>query len=116
MDWLKDYGGLQKKKVSSPKPKTIGEIFENSHKNQMSNGINGNGSWYKNGKFTPKVGIHKLWNGSEGAHIMIKESDWNSVMGKMMDSYKKGEMTSLLEDVQMRREKSNEKRRTPKDK
>ena len=46
-----------------------------------------------------KVGDDKLWNGDDDGDIMIKESDWNWVMGKMMDSYKKGEMGGLLDDV-----------------
>ena len=110
-NFISKWGGLNKRVSSSPKQKTIGEIFEKSWSTQKERGVDGKGSWYNDGKLSPKVGIHKLFNGDDGDYFVCEKKDFNSLLDDLMNEYKNGNLEELLLDVQKRREESNRKRR-----
>lgn len=110
-NFISKWGGLHKRVQKQPQPKTIGQIFEKSWNTQKERGVDGKGSWYNDGKLSPKVGIHKLFNGDDGDYFVCKKNEFNDWLDDLMTQFKNGNLEELLLDVQKRREESNKKRR-----
>jgi len=110
-DFLNKRGGLQKIVVVSKRPSTIEEMFESSYNKQKLNGVNGKGSWLRKGKFTPKCGIHSLFNDSGKTFLKIESNEWDDTMTDLWNVYKSGNLSKQLSDCQKRREESILKRK-----
>ena len=117
LDFINKYGGLiNTTKTYKKEPMTIEQMFQQSINNQRTKPIGKDGSWFKNGTVTPKVGVYKLFeNKDSNCGFSITEDEKDSYLDDIEKTFQSGSLNEQLELIRIKHQNMLEERQKNKD-
>ena len=124
LDFINEFGGLvNTTKTYKKEPLSIEQIFQQTIKNQRDKPIGKDGSWFKENKVTPKVGVYKLYDDGDSSDCgfilnkdgsTITETQKINFLDKTEDGFNNGIFEKRLESVRIKHQQMLDKRETNK--
>ena len=117
LDFINKYGGLiNTTKTYKKEPMSIEQMFQQSINNQRTKPIGKDGSWFKNGTVTPKVGVYKLFDNKDSdCGFSITEDQKDSYLDDIEQTFQSGSFTEELELIRIKHQKMLEERQKNKE-
>ena len=117
LDFINEFGGLiNTTKTYKKEPMSIEQMFQQSINNQRTKPIGKDGSWFKNGTVTPKVGVYKLFeNKDSDCGFSITEDQKDYFLDKIEETFKSGSFTEELELIRIKHQTMLEERQKNKE-
>jgi len=117
LDFINKYGGLiNTTKTYKKEPKTVEQIFQQSINNQRTKEFGKDGSWFKNGTVTPKVGVYKLFeNKDSDCGFSITEDQKEEYLDDIERTFQNDNLSEELETVRIKHQNMLEERKKNKE-
>jgi hypothetical protein len=116
LDFINEFGGLiNTTKTYKKEPMTIETMLKEGIKTQRERPFGGEGSWFKDNKVTPKVGVYKLFdNEDSNCGFLITEDQKDYYLNRLEEEFNNGSFVEELEEIRIKHQQMLDKRETNK--
>ena len=116
LDFINEFGGLMNTtKTYKKEPKTSETMLKEWIKTQKERPCGGEGSWFKDNKVTPKVGVYKLFdNEDSNCGFLITEDQKDYYLNRLEEEFNNGSFVEELEEIRIKHQQMLDKRETNK--